>query len=120
MPAVEDIEIPRGDSTTLVFTIADEEDSSIAGATARWRAWPALYGVPTTDIPSIAKEESDGITITDPDERIVEVDLAAEDTEGLPQGEYYHELEIVIAGKVSTVTVGKMLLTPTYIDNESS
>jgi hypothetical protein len=108
----QDVRMWAGDSFTIRIALFDRNGGPLAlvpGDTARWWAGksPAARG---SDV-YVRKSTSDGIMLeTESGQTTLVVELDPEDTADLPPGNHYHEAEIVVDGRVSTVTTGRFAL----------
>lgn len=97
-----DANFVQGNDITLEFTVTDEDGAAldITGATVKWSLKRAIGE--TADLTK--QTGGSGITLTDADGGVFEVELTDTDTAAL-YGEYVHEAVIIDAlGKVRTVT----------------
>jgi len=110
--AQADFEMHSGDHRDLVVTVKDEAGAlvDISGATMRWHlskldssgSRPGPKGAAL-----VQKSVGSGIVLTTPASGVATVSLLPADTASLA-GEFYHELEMVLGGKTSTVLFGKV------------
>lgn len=101
----QSFEIYSGDTKNIIIPVTDVygEPLSLEGVTATWVLKSSAYVVEV----AITKTIGNGIDI---DGSEVTISLNPSDTEGF-SGLYYHELEIVdVAGNVSTVTTGNVII----------
>lgn len=109
----QNFDMMAGDDVELNFTISSDIALTLTGASIRWWVARSVGAGPARAV--VMKSLVSGIAVTDADNRLFTVTLNAADTDGL-KGFYYHECEIIdAAGKISTVTTGKMTVNPTII-----
>jgi hypothetical protein len=71
--------------------------------------YQALDPVP----PFLEKSSGSGITIPNPAQGLIKIDLEPQDTEVLPGGFYHHQVEVTEQdGTISLVTEGRVKLNP--------
>lgn len=121
----QDDEFYLANDRVLAFSVVDEDVSpevalDLTGATIRW----AMSLVdPNSGLaspnPTLEKSTATGgVTITDAENGEVEVAIADTDTDSLPPGEYYHELETVDAsGNVTVVATGTITLLQNLVNS---
>lgn len=102
--------IMSGNSKNIEVTIKDKEGNAVdlTGATVKWL-------VHSSGTQRVYKDTANGILITDAENGEILISLLSSDTSSL-SGEYSHELKIIDSdGKASTVAVGKMNVTKSYL-----
>ena len=98
------VEMWRGDSRTIRFTITDAVGDDLTGASARWAMASSFDSIVIVEKLSI----DGGCIIVG---NIIDVNLDPEDTIDLNYGTYYHELRIIKAsGAVVTASSGEFTL----------
>lgn len=104
------VTIHSGDDKRLNYTVKDGAGAVvvITGATLKWGLSRKKTGeVAPIGGEIVSKSTGSGITITDGDNGELRVDLDAADTAPL-RGSHYHELEMVLGGKRSTLAYGQV------------
>ena len=106
----QNFSMTSGDNHKLRFTIKDELGAvvDVTGATFEWGLAEYSSNDPLEGFSGptlISKSTGLGITIIDALNGLVDVDLDPADTDDLV-GIYYHELEMTLGGKITTVAVG--------------
>ena len=108
-------DIFSGDTKRLNYTVKDVNGAviDITTATFKWglsklpQDAAAVGNVEPQGDALLTKTLSSGITLTAPTLGQLRVDLDAADTTAL-KGEFYNELEMVLAGATSTVAFGRI------------
>ena len=113
----EDFEMFSGDDLDLVVTVVDADSAvvNITGADpVRWQlgrlATGAVIGPSHPGQPLVSKAISGGIVVASGISGILTISLDDTDTAALRGGDYYHELEMVLGGKRTTVMYGVVTL----------
>lgn len=99
----QNFEMWAGDDLDVVAIVKDASGTvvDITGATVEW----ALRL--TVDSPVLlAKDTAAGITLTNPTQGEFTITLAPADTSALGGRSYYHEAEVTLGGKITTVLTG--------------
>lgn len=118
----QDFTLWTGDSLTLEIAVADGagDPVDLDGATFEWELWAvqrnAVYQPFKGDGSLIRKATGDGITAAG---GVVSVVLTPADSEDLPGGLYYHELQMTQGSTVTTPTTGQATLIKTAIPTAS-
>lgn len=102
--------VMSGNSKNIEVTIKDKEGNAVdlTGATVKWL-------VHSSGTQRVYKDTANGILITDAENGEILISLLSSDTSSL-SGEYSHELKIIDSeGKASTVAIGKMNVTKSYL-----
>ena len=105
--------VKRGDTYTNTLTVLDINDLAydLTGATV-WFTVKRRNDAASNDDDALVKlywvsgGASDGITITDPDSGIMEVEISATDTAALDPTLYAYDVQIAKAGDVYTPVIG--------------
>ena len=111
-----DFEMHRGDDREIPLHVVDQAgaDVDITGVTGTDISWVLSRKDPTEDIPSgaalVTKTIGSGIVIVTPAEGRARVDVGPGDTSGLVPGVYYHEAQIVLGGKTTTILYGAITI----------
>lgn len=113
----QDFELFSGDDLDLTVTVVDAEeaivDITLAGP-VRWQlgrlATGAVISPANPGQPIVSKAIGTGIVLTSGISGIMTISIDDTDTDGLRGGEYYHELELVLGGKRTTVMYGVVTL----------
>jgi len=107
----------RGDDRSITFTVVDEAAAvvDITAATFIWifAAQDAGSASPQPRAGStiLTKTESTGVVITDAPNGAIRIDIDSADTVGLQAPKsYYHEVQITLAAKVTTIAFGNITL----------
>lgn len=117
----QDFTLWTGDSLTVEITVTGEDGdpASLAGAEFEWELWrsqrDAAYQ-PFKGSGYVLRKTSDGGGITAAGST-VSIALSPADTEELPGGLYYHELQVTQSGVVSTPTTGQVTVIKTAISS---
>jgi hypothetical protein len=100
-----------GDSKVLQTSLTDDTNAvvDITGAEITWQLSRKV-----TSPAILTKTVGSGITITNPANGQFEVAIDPVDTADL-KGDYYHEIEMVLNGVVSTVLTGTVTIQPDLI-----
>lgn len=118
---VHSFDMHRGDSRTITGRVVDAAGVAVdlTGLSGTALSWifadldENLTEIAPRGQAIVTKTLTSGITITNPTNGDVEIDLASADTAGLrvtnPR-ELYHELQLQLAGKVTTVLFGVITL----------
>jgi hypothetical protein len=113
-----DFEMQSGDTKRLVVTVLDANDVPVSlelVQSIKW--WVAKKVTSTVHLFTKSAEVGEGITITDPPNGELRIDIEPADTEG-KSGVYYHELEVIdSAGDIQTVLKGTMTVVRSLISN---
>ena len=121
---LHNFEMHRGDSRTITGTVVDDSEpavvvdlTGISGTALSWILIDLDTNLteigPRGSVPIVTKTIASGITITDAVNGEVEIDLASADTTGLKvtnPRELYHELQLQLSGKTTTVLFGVITL----------
>ncbi len=109
MAIEQEFEVFSGNDVTLSVTVTDEDNDgplNLTGAVAL--IWKLALSPSAT--PKIIKDLTDGITIVDPNEGLVEILIDAADLEPL-KGAFYHELRLTNSlNKKSTLMYGAVTI----------
>jgi len=111
----QDFEMHSGNDRDLVVTVKNAAGVvvNITGATIKWQIskLDASLAVPTagSDVALVSKDTGGDIAITDAVNGVFTVTIASADTESL-KGDYYHESQVLLASKKSTVVFGKLTI----------
>lgn len=104
----QNFEMVAGDTKNIVIPVSNVND--LAGASVKWALKKTVYDASNAVYKDTA---SGGISISG---TTFTVALAPADTVALRPGDYYHEAEVTdAAGNVSTVTTGKVTISPTGV-----
>ncbi len=96
----QDFEMWKGNNKELLFTV--EDVANLDGSISNWAVSKAGQ-----------KEKLFVKTVVNSEGKIVTIPVLPEDTEDLPPGNYYHELEIIDGvGSIFTAAIGQMRLYP--------
>lgn len=112
----QDFEMHSGNDRDLVVTVTDAAGAVVdisAASAIRWSVSQldesGTIPLPKSETALLAKTLGGGITITNGPLGIFTVALPKADTESL-RGSYYHEAEIVLSAKESTIMFGKLAI----------
>jgi hypothetical protein len=111
MSDAQNFSIFQADDLVATFEVSIPGINDLNGATVYWLAFMSIAGVPQMTTPAIEKSSLDGtITIIESPLSFA-VQLNADDTFGLPPGNYYHESWIITEqGLQETGSTGFMTL----------
>jgi hypothetical protein len=117
LPKQLNFDMHRGDAREIPFTVVDENFDPIDITTATFIWALALLDTdsvepqPTTDAALVTKEIGSGIVIVDALTGQGRVDIGSGDTTTrvAPLG-YYHELQMILGGKPTTILYGSIAL----------
>ena len=108
----QNFELYQGESKEVYVYVQSQWGGhyDLTGASVRWRMqYQALDPVP----PFLEKSSGSGITIPNPAQGLIKIDLEPQDTEVLPGGFYHHQVEVTEQdGTISLVTEGRVKLNP--------
>jgi hypothetical protein len=107
-----------GDTWIFDVTVVDADGAAydITGATFKWALSRRAYGAPIVVKYSTASPP--GIAITDAPGGVLRITVSPADTEGMPAGRYYHEIEMTESdGTLSTVLGEPIVIAATTIRN---
>ena len=115
---LHNFEMHRGDTRTITGKVVDNLGVAVdlTGLTGTNISWVLANQDVSSTVPGprgaalITKTIGSGITIPAPTTGDIEVDLASVDTTGRKPGEFYHELQVVLGGKTTTVLFGIITL----------
>lgn len=104
----QNFEVYQGDNKQLIITVYDE-NGAILPLTGYSAVWVAVQQTSFATVLSKSTESGGGISIPDPDNGQLVVELDKEDTASLSPKLYNHQCEIEdSSGNHSTVTTGYM------------
>ena len=103
MPTNYDIEVVRGDDRK--FTVVYKDRGNITGATIKYTVKDRVGGTQ-----QFQRTVGTGITITDGPNGVFDVELVPANTSGMTAGEFVHDIEVTLGGKVDTVILGLFIL----------
>lgn len=112
----QDFEMHSGNDRDLVVTVTDAAGAVVdisAASAIRWSLSQldesGTIPLPKSETALLAKALGTGVAITNGPGGVFTVALPKADTEGL-RGSYYHEAEIVLSAKESTIMFGKLVI----------
>ncbi len=123
--AKHSFEMHRGDSRVLTYTVVDQQSTPVVvDITTATIEWELAVQDPAANEPQpkeastlLAKSVGSGIVITDGPNGEFEVTLASADTTGRKApADFYHEIQMTLAGLVTTLIRGIITLKREVID----
>ena len=92
----QNFSVYQGNPVDITLDIDPDDALDLVGASIWWRVYEQTMANPTGDALIEKKDAGDGgtITVTDPDEKTMEIPLDEEDTIDLDPRNYYHEATI--------------------------